>query len=351
MAEKKQKHYYWLKLKDTFFDQLEIKKLRKLAGGDTYTIIYLKLQLLSIKNDGYIEFKRIENDFVDELALLLNEEVDNVRATLIFLQSLQLIEESELDNFFLPAAAENIGKESESAERVRKHRKNMKKMEVLRSEDQLSLQCNVAVTTGNATVTAMKQNGNKTLQMPINEDFSECALQCNADVTGCNTMVTQVKQDCNKPLKCPKNADILGALHCNKNVTLEIEKEIEIYKTEEEEERACVREGPVDNFVDKSVDNLARKILGMIGKNREPTQYELALLEKWLLDWGINEDLIRFVLPRMITADNPSFRYLDVILENFQQLQIFTVDKAKSYYELWDEKQRERRLQWGGESH
>lgn len=127
MAEKKQKHYYWLKLKDTFFDQLEIKKLRKLAGGDTYTIIYLKLQLLSIKNDGYIEFKRIENDFVDELALLLNEEVDNVRATLIFLQSLQLIEESELDNFFLPAAAENIGKESESAERVRKHRKNMKK--------------------------------------------------------------------------------------------------------------------------------------------------------------------------------------------------------------------------------
>lgn len=107
----------------------------------------------------------------------------------------------------------------------------------------------------------------------------------------------------------------------------------------------------MDNFVDKSVDNLARKILGMIGKNREPTRYELALLEKWLLDWGINEDLIRFVLPRMITADNPSFRYLDVILENFQQLQIFTVDKAKSYYELWDEKQRERRLQWGGESH
>jgi hypothetical protein len=36
------KRYYWLKLQDGFFDSKRIKKLRKLAGGDTYTIIYLK---------------------------------------------------------------------------------------------------------------------------------------------------------------------------------------------------------------------------------------------------------------------------------------------------------------------
>ena len=41
--------YYWLKLKDDFFKSRVIKKLRKIAGGDTYTIIYLKMQLLSIK--------------------------------------------------------------------------------------------------------------------------------------------------------------------------------------------------------------------------------------------------------------------------------------------------------------
>ena len=43
MAEKK---YYWLKLKEGFFEQKIIKKLRKIAGGDTYVIIYLKMQLL-----------------------------------------------------------------------------------------------------------------------------------------------------------------------------------------------------------------------------------------------------------------------------------------------------------------
>ena len=42
------KRYFWLKLDRHFFNNARIKKLRRLAGGDTYTIIYLKLLLLSI---------------------------------------------------------------------------------------------------------------------------------------------------------------------------------------------------------------------------------------------------------------------------------------------------------------
>ena len=37
------KRYYWLKLKNDFFRGKHIKMLRKIAGGDTYTIIYLKM--------------------------------------------------------------------------------------------------------------------------------------------------------------------------------------------------------------------------------------------------------------------------------------------------------------------
>ena len=59
------KRYYWLKLKDDFFTQKEIKKLRRIAGGDTFTIIYLKLQLLSLKNDGKLVFEGVEDDFVE----------------------------------------------------------------------------------------------------------------------------------------------------------------------------------------------------------------------------------------------------------------------------------------------
>ena len=46
-----EQRYYWLKLNKDFFKSKRIKKLRKLAGGDTYTIIYLKMQLLAISEN------------------------------------------------------------------------------------------------------------------------------------------------------------------------------------------------------------------------------------------------------------------------------------------------------------
>lgn len=49
MAEKR---YYWLKLKEDFFNDIRMKRLRKISAGSTYTIIYLKLLLLSLKDEG-----------------------------------------------------------------------------------------------------------------------------------------------------------------------------------------------------------------------------------------------------------------------------------------------------------
>lgn len=123
MAEKR---YYWLKLKENYFDSPKIKKLRKIAGGDTYTIIYLKLQLLSIKNNGIIEYEKIEPTFQEELALKLDEDVENISVTLSYLQSQGLVDVNENNDFFLIEASNNIGSESESAERVRlfRERKN-----------------------------------------------------------------------------------------------------------------------------------------------------------------------------------------------------------------------------------
>ena len=45
------KRYYWIKLKEEFFTDKRIKRLRRISGGDTYTIIYLKLLLLRIYQD------------------------------------------------------------------------------------------------------------------------------------------------------------------------------------------------------------------------------------------------------------------------------------------------------------
>lgn len=138
MAESKR--YYWLKLKDNYFTSPKIRKLRKIAGGDTLTIIYLKIQLLTVKSEGKYEYQHIENSLAEELALILDEDVDNVKLTLGYLQAQDLIYFDEQSNeLHLYEAMANIGSECESAERVRLCRERKDEREKL-------LQCNGSVT-------------------------------------------------------------------------------------------------------------------------------------------------------------------------------------------------------------
>lgn len=120
MAEKR---LYWLKLENDFFTKnKEVKKLRKIAGGDTYTIIYLKMMLLALDNGGYLYHEGIEEDFADELALSLDEDEDNVKVTLSFLESCHLIEEIEPSKYFLNQVPCMTGEETAAAGRMRKLR-------------------------------------------------------------------------------------------------------------------------------------------------------------------------------------------------------------------------------------
>lgn len=128
------KRYYWLKLPEGFFRQKPIKKLRKIAGGDTYTIIYLKMLLIAMKNDGKLYFEGVEDDFYEELALDLDEDSENVKVTVLFLIRQGLMELVDETEYRLTECGKMVGSESASAERVRRHRENK------------ALQCNTNVT-------------------------------------------------------------------------------------------------------------------------------------------------------------------------------------------------------------
>jgi cell fate (sporulation/competence/biofilm development) regulator YmcA (YheA/YmcA/DUF963 family) len=79
------------------------------------------LQLLSVKTEGYIEYEGIEPTFEEEIALKLDEDIDNVSVTLSYLSSMGLLEESqETNKFFLIEASNQIGSEGQSAERKRR---------------------------------------------------------------------------------------------------------------------------------------------------------------------------------------------------------------------------------------
>lgn len=135
------KRYYWLKLKDDFFDSRKMKKLRKVAGGDTYTIIYLKLQLLSINNEGVIEFEGTDEDIYHQLALDIDEEIDDIKMTLAFCNANDLIDYVD-DDVFLSEVPALIGSETASTRRSRKHRRKQKALQ----SNGRALQCNTNAT-------------------------------------------------------------------------------------------------------------------------------------------------------------------------------------------------------------
>lgn len=144
------KRYYWLKLKEDFFRNKKIKKLRKIAGGDTYALIYLEMQLLSLKNNGILIYENVEETFAEEIALEIDEDVENVKVTLLFLLNNGLLEEIKENEYIMTETIECIGSESASAERVRKYRAlKTEREEREKLEAQKALHCNTSVTNCN----------------------------------------------------------------------------------------------------------------------------------------------------------------------------------------------------------
>lgn len=159
----KDKKYYWLKLKTNFFDSKEMLRLRSIAGGDTYTIIYLKMLLLSLKTDGLLEYDGIDATQDEEIALLLRENLDNVKLTIAFLKRVGLLEMVNKNDFFLNQVPTLTGGETQGAERQRRHRENVK-----------ALQCHADVTPPSQNHNARDKSIEKEKENKSKKDKTYC---------------------------------------------------------------------------------------------------------------------------------------------------------------------------------
>ena len=110
--EMQKQRYFYLKLPKNWFKNARIKKLRKIAGGDTYTVIYLKMLLMAINHNSMIIYEGIEKTIEEELALKLDEEVDNVRVTIQFLKANELWEEKTNGDVHLIECDSMVGSET-----------------------------------------------------------------------------------------------------------------------------------------------------------------------------------------------------------------------------------------------
>lgn len=141
MALKENKRYYWLQLKEDFFTSKEMKLLRRLPGGNEHTIIYLKIMLASLQDSGKIYFENLGHDLAEEISLLIDEDVEAVRMTLLFLTNKQLLTTQDKFEFQLEQVPELIGSETASTRRSRKFREFKK-----------ALQCNTDATKCNGDI-------------------------------------------------------------------------------------------------------------------------------------------------------------------------------------------------------
>ena len=152
------KKYVWLKLKKDFFQQRAIKKLRKIAGGDTYTIIYLKLQLLSLDDEGKLFYEGVEENFAEEMALAIDEDPENVKVVLMFLEKNGLLETVTENEFVLPETVNSIGSETAAAERKRQQRIREKEKLLLEEKQEVNTKKCDNVTPASQDVTLLSDD-------------------------------------------------------------------------------------------------------------------------------------------------------------------------------------------------
>lgn len=135
MAEQKK---YWIKLEKDFLNSSQIKVIKNMQNGKDYIIFYLALMLESTNTEGHLRFNELVPYNEEMLASVTDTNVDIVRSAIKIFESLGLIQFLENGTIFLPDVPKRVGKESESAERVRLYRERTK---MLRCNDNVT-NCN-----------------------------------------------------------------------------------------------------------------------------------------------------------------------------------------------------------------
>ena len=216
------KRYYWLKLPKDFFEDKAIKRLRQIAGGDTYTIIYLKMLLKSMEDDGKLFYEGIEDTICDEIALDINENADDVQVTMNYLEKkgLLVVADSEVE---LPRLTEMVGSETDKAELMRKLRNRNK--EEGNNVTEISNNVTKALPTVTNCYTEKEKEIEKDIEIDIDTDKKKKKKSAKADLNGMIDSFTENEElkdalkaflDMRKSIKRPIQTEYAFKLALNK---------------------------------------------------------------------------------------------------------------------------------------
>ena len=121
------KKYYYLKLKENFFDSEEMIILQNMENGYIYSDILLKLYLRSLKNEGRLMFKKLIPYTPSALAQVVRHSEETVEKALEIFQQLELVEILDNGAIYMLDIQNFIGNSSTEADRRREYDRRIRK--------------------------------------------------------------------------------------------------------------------------------------------------------------------------------------------------------------------------------
>ena len=111
--------YYYLKLKENFFDSDSVVLLEDMKDGILYSNILLKLYLKSLKNGGRLQLDEHIPYTAQMIATLTRHQIGTVERALSIFQQLGLVEQLDCGLLYMTDIELMIGQSSTEAERKR----------------------------------------------------------------------------------------------------------------------------------------------------------------------------------------------------------------------------------------
>lgn len=279
------KKYYYLRLKESFFDSDELKLLEGMPDGYLYSNILLKLYLRSLKSDG----KLMLNDRIpyspEMLASITGHQVGTVKQALHMFIELGLIELLDNGAMYIADIQRLIGKGSTEADRIREYRKR------------------------------------------INDDKNKLL---------------------NRPEKKRNDCSVQNPYICTPEIEIEIEKELEIdNKNCRLSDKSSTVVSEIVDYLNqktgkhfrKSIANTTRAINARIKEGFTVDDFK-AVIDKKVIEWGKDERMKQYLRPQ--TLFGTKFEsYLNQDLVEHKTQTDKAIDVAKNVIEYYQEREEQ----------
>ena len=86
---------------------------------------------------------------------------------------------------------------------------------------------------------------------------------------------------------------------------------------------------------------IEKKIARKLGLSRQLTEYEKSFIEKWILDFHYDLDIIEIALKKTTSKTNPSFDYINKILTDWNDRNLRTPEKIEEFLQSMKKKEKD----------